>query len=203
MSRNYGLSPIDGDSPWTIIDEPLISGNVVTGRVVDVQQQSVFQTTAGKVIALVLDGQPWQFGHQVLKTTVFVEPARTYANSFDANGQRGIVFYGDINAAVRPGHLIQSTVRRRGGQLYVKKLNNLTTNSRVSARFQIGGWMTALVALVTIGILLLFITAVLKAIVDGSLASAIVGLFLTLFEMLGPVVIMCVGVYWLIKSLFR
>lgn len=201
MFLGSGLSTRNGNVPLGY--EPLVDGNMITGRVVDVQQQSVFKTTAGKAMALIFDGQPWQFGSQVLTTTIFVEGINAYSDSSGFNQQRGLVFHGNINAAVRPGHIIQAKVRQKGGQLYVSRLSNLTTNSCVTPTSQIGGWPIVLAVLAVASVPVLLLLALAAAFADGSLVGGFTSLLSGLLEALGPSIVVCVGIYLLVKSLFK
>ena len=182
---------------------PLVSGDVVTGRVVEVQNQSVFQTPSGKAVAFIFDRQPYQFGRQVLKSTIFVEPVDAYEDSNGVGNQRALIFNGDINGAIAKGHLVQATVRQRGGALYVRQLNNLTTSSRISATTQMGSGMALILCLLAIALSIFLLFLLVRALMDGSLLGALGALLWPIVSALLPIAIPCIGIYLLVKSVFR
>ena len=78
---------------------PLVQGDIVSGRVVEVVAQQSIQNASGKWVALVADGKPYEFGTQTHKTTLFVEPINAFGNDLAAQ-QRALVVFGDISGSV-------------------------------------------------------------------------------------------------------
>lgn len=188
-------------------DAPFVDGNVITGRVVEVQNQSVFQTPAGKAVGFLFGGQPYQFSRQALKSTIFVEPVDAFEDSNGVGRQRALVFHGDINGAIAKGNLVQATVMQRGGALYVKQLNNLTTSSRISATPQVGGPLAALLIASAICLTLALVFILARAVADGSLGAAITGAILAalapVIGVLGPYMLIIIGLCCVYRFLLR
>ena len=174
-------------------DTPLVDGRIVTGRVVEVQTQTVFQSGCGKVAGFLFDRQPWQFGHQVQKTTIFVEPIASFGDL--RTPQRALVFCGDINAAVAKGNVVQAAVANRGGVLYVRKMVNLTTSSQVTPTAQLSPRLVLLLGSGAIAALVAVFALIIDCFATGRFATGLAALANGLLEGLAPIIAIGIFVY--------
>ncbi len=183
----------------------VLGGSVVRGRVADVQQTATFPTPFGKA-ARAWAGGGYMFGHQWLKTALFVQPV----DDDSGRVERCLLFYGDLAGAVRPGNLVEARVRSRGGRLVVRQLNNVTTQSVVREEDSMG---CGLVVFLVVGAL--FLGALLMAGLESGVLVAfladvalqvcaaalqVIGVLLGAF---GPVIVLVVGLALVVKHLFR
>lgn len=183
----------------------VLGGSIVRGRVVDVQQTTTFPTPFGKAVRAWAGGG-YMFGHQWLKTALYVQPAD------DDSGQveRCLLFYGDLAGAVRAGNLVEARVRSKGGRLVVRQLNNVTTQSAVREEDSMGCWLAVVLAVMA----LLFGALILAGLQSGVLvallaevalqicaaALQVIGVLLSAF---GPVIVLTLGIALAVKALFR
>lgn len=148
-----GPSQSLGNAP----DVPFIDGNRITGVVVDVQSSSTFPTAWGKR-ALFASDRTLQLSHQYQFSSLFVEPVGCTGDPFGERPQRCLKIAGDIRTDVLPGNTIQATVVERGGALWIKHLNNLSTAAAVRPAGQMSGGAAAAMVLVPMVLLALFLT---------------------------------------------
>lgn len=181
---------------------PLVQGDIVSGRVVEVVAQQSIQNSTGKWVALVADGQPYEFGTQTHKTTLFVEPIAAFDGDL-ATQQRALVVFGDISGSVAKGNIVQAKVKERNGALVVQQLNNLTTRSSIQPAAQAGG-ATILVVVAVLLLALLFIGwQAFNFVASGGLASALLELVNGLLEAFGPALISIGLLFLLVKSFIK
>ena len=174
-------------------DEPLVGRRIVTGRVVEVQTQSVFQSGFVKAAGVLFERRPWQFGHQIQKTTIFVEPLASFGGA--CTPQRALVFNGDINAAVAKGNVIQAAVAKRGGMLYVRRLVNLTTSSQVTPTVQLSPGLALLLGGGAIAALIAVFALIIDCFATGRFAAGFAALANGLLEGLAPVIVIGIFAY--------
>lgn len=179
---------------------PLVAGDVITGRIVEVQQQTVFQTGAGRALGLLFENRPLQFAHQDQRTTLIVEPVAVYGNNADAP-QRAISIFGDVSGLSK-GHVIQAKVKERNGMLVATQLNNLTTNSTISPSPQVGAGAVKAFTLVAAVVLFVIAATIVCGIADGSLFKGVLNVLSGLIGGLAPFLV-CAGVVYMLFASFR
>jgi hypothetical protein len=166
-----------------------VEGNIVTGRVVDVQTSTKFQTGLSKLVSLLIDGEPLQLSRQTTKSTLFVEPVDAYGNANQPGSQRALLFLGDIGGQVARSNLIQARVKRgRGGSLYVTELHNLTTSSAVTPSAQMSPLALIAMTVLVLVCLAALVGAVVGAFLDGSVLRGITSIIGALVGALAPIV---------------
>ena len=181
---------------------PLVQGDIVSGRVVEVVAQQSIQNASGKWVALVADGKPYEFGTQTHKTTLFVEPINAFGNDLAAQ-QRALVVFGDISSSVAKGHIVQAKVKERGGALVVQQLNNLTTHSSIQPAAQANGTTILVVGAVLLLALAFIAWQAFGFVASGGLASALVGLIRSLFDAFGPALLSIGLLFLLVRSFVK
>lgn len=184
------------------VQTPLVHGDIVSGRVVEVVAQQSIQNASGKWVALVADGKPYEFGTQTHKTTLFVEPITSFSNDVAAQ-QRALVVFGDISGSVAKGHIVQAKVKERNGTLVVQELNNLTTHSSIQPAAQASGATILIVGAVLLLALLFIGWQVFDFVASGALVSALVGLIRSLFDAFGPALLSIGLLFLLVRSFVK
>lgn len=195
--------------PSTDRHRPFIEGNVVYGRVVDVQQSTSLPSRSGKWAALFAGGS-WQIGqHQWSESVIFVEPVSAMAGS---TVERALHMSGAVTG-VRSGHVVEAQVRVRGGELYVTRMVDLTTQSAVRAAGEemtptMGCLLVALAAVVVVGLGMMLVGAAQSgalaagvATVAGAIAMGLLRVVLAVLAAVGPLILviaMVVGIFRLI-----
>lgn len=181
---------------------PLVQGDIVTGRVVEVVAQQSIQNASGKWVSLVADGKPYEFGTQTHKTTLFVEPITSFGNDLAAE-QRAVVVFGDISGSVAKGHIVQAKVKERNGMLVAQQLNNLTTHSSIQAAAQANG-ATVLIVGAVLALALAFIAwQAIEFVASGQLITTLIELVRSIIETFGPALAPIAVAFLLIKSFVK
>ena len=188
-----------------IESESLLGGAIVRGRVVDVRDTATFPTPFGKASWLV-GGRGYMFGHQFLKTALFVAPV----DDESGETERCLLFYGDIAGQVRAGHLVEARVSRVRGQLRVRQLNDLTTSATIRAEDSMGCISVAVLMIVAfvIGAFLMSTIASgtlveVLAMVAVQIATAALNVISVLLAGFGPVILIILALVWIARSIFR
>ncbi len=164
---------------------PLVQGDIVSGRVVEVVAQQSIQNASGKWVALVADGKPYEFGNDL------------------AAQQRALVVFGDISGSVAKGHIVQAKVKERGGALVVQQLNNLTTHSSIQPAAQANGTTILVVGAVLLLALAFIAWQAFGFVASGGLVSALVGLIRSLFDAFGPALFSIGLLFLLVRSFVK
>lgn len=181
---------------------PLVQGDIVTGRVVEVAAQQSIQTRSGKWIALMTSGTPYEFGTQTHKTTLFVEPINAFGNDVAAE-QRALVVFGDISGSVAKGHIVQAKVKERNGMLVVQQLNNLTTHSSIQPAAQADGKTVLVTMLVGLAAFAFIAWTAFDFVASGRFMATVAGLAGGLLDAFGPVLISGGLLFLLVKSFIK
>lgn len=201
--------------PSTDRHRPFIEGNgahgVVYGRVVDVQQNTSLPSRSGKWAKLLMGGS-WQIGqYQWSDSTIFVEPVSAASNG---TVERALHMSGAVTG-VRCGHVIEAQVRVRGGELYVTRMVNLTTQSAVRAAGEevtptMGCLLMALAAaiVVALGVVLVgaaqsgALTAGIAA-VAGAITMGLIQVALAVLSALAPLILAIAMMVWIYRLIFH
>ena len=197
--------------PGTKRSRPFIEGNVVYGRVVDVQQNTSLPSRSGKWAAL-LAGGSWQIGqHQWSESVIFVEPVSAMMGS---TVERALHMSGAVTG-VRCGHVIEAQVRVRGGELYVTRMVDLTTQSAVRAAGEemtptMGCLLVALAAVIVVGLGMMLVGAAQSgalaagvATVAGAIAMGLLQVVLAVLAAVGPLILVIAMVVWIVRLIFH
>lgn len=197
--------------PSTNRNRPFIEGNVVYGRVVDVQQNTSLPSRSGKWAAL-LAGGSWQIGqHQWSESVIFVEPVSAMTGS---TVERALHMSGAVTG-VRSGHVIEAQVRVRGDELYVTRMVDLTTQSAVRAAGEemtptMGCLLVALAAVIVVGLGMMLIGAAQSgalaagvATVAGAIAMGLLQVVLAVLAAVGPLILVIAMVAWIVRLIFH
>ena len=169
--------------------ETLLAGDIVTGRVTDVQTLTKFQTGASKAFSLIFDGEPVQLSRQTTKTTLFVEPVNAYAAQGSPGSCRALLFFGDMNGQVARNNIIQARVKQgRGGSLVIRELNNLTTSTSVRPAAQLHPALVVLVAIAAALCAFWLIGAIVHLLTSGFLVNGLASLLWSVITALAPII---------------
>lgn len=189
---------------------PFIEGNVVYGRVVDVQQSTSLPSRGGKWAAL-LAGGSWQIGqHQWCESTIFVEPLTASGGTVE----RALRMSGAVTG-VRPGHVVEAQVRVRAGELYVVRMVDMTTQSAVRTASEevtpsMGCLLVALAALVVVGLSVVLVAAAQSGALTAGIAAVVSAIAMALLQVLGavltavaPLILVVAMVVWIFRLIFH
>lgn len=177
------------------------NGNTTSyrGVVVSLSPTSRFMSRFVKWLNAVFKGQPYQLGNPVHETVIRIE---NITHERIPDRMRSLVFYGQTGE-VDIGDDVTMTVIEQGGRLVVKKLHINDTGADVRADGQISANVIRLLTLISVVLVILFISLIISFFTSGgiwSLLNALVGgtmsIVSKLIVTLAPLAAL-VFIYWL------
>ena len=164
------------------------------GRITEIEHQELFNSTKHKLFNSLIRGEPYQLGHQTMEYTIRVESITE-----DYPGEVcDFCMYGNYLGRLHVGDEVIIKAKRAGDRRIVKSIYNATTSTSVNPGIQIpSAFVRGGVAMLAL-MLVALIVSIVQMFESGAAGAAAVSV-LTAFM---PLIIICVGVYILFKSIF-
>lgn len=164
------------------------------GRIVEIDHQELFNSKRHKLFNSLLRGEPYQFAHQTIEYTIRVE------NITDGYPTEITDFclYGSYLGRLQVGDEVVVRAKNLNDRRVVKSIYNEMTASTVRPGLQLpAGFIRAALLLAAV-IIVALICKIVWLFKSGAIAAGILAVIAALM----PIIIICAGLWLLIKSVF-
>ena len=164
------------------------------GRIVEIDHQEVFNSKLHKLFNSVLRREPYQLAHQTIEYTIRVE---NITEGFPTD-TTDFCLFGSYLGRLQVGDEVVVRAKKLRDRRIVKSIYNETTNSVVRPGFQIpaglirGGILFAMITLIAL------ICGLVWMVKSGAAAAGLLAIIAALM----PLVLICVGIWLLFRSVF-
>jgi hypothetical protein len=105
-----------------------------TGRIVEIDHQTLFYSKWHKVMNALFRGEPYQLAHQTIEYTIRVEPI---TEELPSEVTTDFCLYGNYLGRLQVGDEVRIKAKNRADHRVVESLRNLTTDSMIRPGLQI------------------------------------------------------------------
>ena len=164
------------------------------GRILEIDHQELFNSKRYKLFNSLFRGEPYQFAHQTIEYTIRVENITegipTEVTDF--------CLFGSYLGRLQVGDEVVVRAKNLGDRRVVKSIYNQTTNSTVRPGLQIPASVIRGVFLTVALVIISIVCGVVWLFESGTMAAGLVAITAALM----PIIIVCVGFWMLIRSVF-
>ena len=198
------MSTIDEESYSDQVFET-VSGNThfLTGTVSEVTSNARANNRLKKIVNVVCNGEPYQFGHTSHETVIRIEEI---ANTRHSVEKRDVYLYGDIEGRVFPGDYIALTAREYRNRLVAESFESLETNTTTRPQGQIPHGVAAVFIFVICLLMVMLIGLFVWLLASGKIINVITaivggvfGIILSIIFSIAPLLL----VIWVLLKMFR
>lgn len=172
---------------------------ILNGAVAEISPRQYYPNRISKLVMAIFAGEPYQFGHTSIVTTLRVEEHTT--TGLPARG-RDVIIFGNLQSTLVPGDDVEVTASIRGGRhrgLVARRIYNHTTDSVARVQPHISAAFFRILLLV----IALPLCMILGSISPGDLQNLFVGAIVWVGSYcIAPVIILYVG-YRTLREVFR
>lgn len=164
------------------------------GRIVEIDHHELYSSGRHKLFHSIFRGEPYQFSNQTIEYTIRVE------NITDGIPTEVTDFclYGSYLGRLQAGDQVVVRARDLSGRRVVQSLYNETTSSKVRPGLQLPAWLIRGGLLTAVLAVTAFICELVWLFESGAAAAGLAALM----EAVMPIAILCVGIWWMIRSVF-
>lgn len=165
------------------------------GRIIEIDHQALFNDKKHKLFNAVFRGEPYQLAHQTIEYTIRVE------NITDdiSDEVTDFCLYGSYLGRLQVGDEVLVKAKNFRDRRVVKSIYNETIGTTVKPGLQIPAEIIRGIILVFLFILLALMCGIVWMFKSGAIAVFVSALIAAIM----PIVIVCIGFWWIVKSIFR
>lgn len=164
------------------------------GRITEIDHQELFNDREHKLFNSFFYGEPYQFAHQTVEYTIRLENI-TEGLSTEVTD---FCLYGNYLGRLQVGDEVVIRAREKRGRRVVKSIFNETTGSKIKPGLQLSAGIIRFIILIPAVILVAIICGLVWMIESGAAAVLIAALAAAIM----PIVIMIIGFWIMIRSVF-
>lgn len=164
------------------------------GRIVEIEHQEFFNSRRHKLLNSLLRGEPYQFARQTVEYAIRVE---NITEGFPTE-ITDFCLYGSYLGRLQVGDEVTVRARKLDDRRVVKSVYNETTNSAVRPGLQVPAGFIRGVFLTAAVIIIAFICELVWLFESGAVMAGLASVTTAVM----PVIIVCIGIWMLIRSVF-
>ena len=164
------------------------------GRITEIDHQELFNDREHKLFNSFFCGEPYQFAHQTVEYTIRLENI-TEGLSTEVTD---FCLFGNYLGRLQVGDEVVINAREKRGRRVVKSIRNETTGSKIRPGLQLSAGIIRFIILFPIVILVALICGLVWMVESGAAALLIAALAAVIM----PIVIMIIGFWIMIRSVF-
>lgn len=174
-----------------------------TGTVSEVTSNARANNRLKKIVNVLFNGEPYQFGHTSHETVIRIEEITDNRFSME---KRDVYLYGDVEGRVFPGDYVSMDAREYRSRLVADAVESLETGTTIRPQGQISHGAATLIivlsCLLIVSLLVLFVWLLASGKVINvltALVGGILGVILSIIVALSPFILMI----WILYSLLK